>query len=112
MGVREVRSTTFGGMGMVWMLVVHGSLDIRKLAIFNRTLLGKWLLALWSGGNTCMKACIAFKYGVEWDKILHYTHLDVGIGSLIWCWHNHWRGDQPLRMSHLLLYNFQQIKTS
>ena len=43
MGVREVRSPTFGGMGMVCMLVVHGSLDIRKLAIFNQTLLGKWL---------------------------------------------------------------------
>ena len=58
-----------------------------------------------------MKACVALKYGIEWDKILQYTHLDVGIGSLIWCWHDHWCGDQPLRMSHLLLY-FQQIETS
>ena len=40
-----------------------------------------------------MKACIALKYGVEWDKILQYTHLDVGTGCLIWCWHDHWCGD-------------------
>ena len=40
-----------------------------------------------------------------WGRFLHYTHFDAGIGSLIRFWHKCWRGDQPLRVVFLVLYD-------
>ena len=105
-----------------------GSLGIRKLALLNKALLGKWIWRFASEKENLWKKVISVKYGQEslgwrtneanetfgvgvWKEILKETNwcwenikFKVGNGIKITFWTDHWYGIATLSQSFPQLY--------
>jgi hypothetical protein len=123
---------------MNWMRICtpikSGGIGVQSLIQFNRALLGKWLWlfamereALWRlvieakyesrRGGWCSKEVMG-TYGVGvwkhirrgWDKFSNFVRFDMGVGSKVSFWHDHWCGDRPLKLSYPALFSIAWCK--
>jgi hypothetical protein len=127
------RDFLWGGMGdehkfhlVNWQQVCspiqYGGLGIRKLSVFNKALLGKWLWRYAVERGALWRQVVDSKYGSQWggwcsnqvrephgvclwkfiragwDSFVSHTSFVVGDGSRIKFWHNSWCGDLPLQV--------------
>jgi hypothetical protein len=106
----------------------HGGLGVRKIAVFNKALLGKWLWRFGLEESRLWRRVIASKYGVNfggwhtrsiwgshgcglwrsinsgWSDFVPYVDLVVSTGDRILFWIDRWCGDRPLKDVFLDLY--------
>jgi hypothetical protein len=109
--------------------LAHGGLGVRKVEVFNRALLGKWLWKFGREDTHFWRWVIAAKYGLEWggwmssnprgthgcsvwkgilsgwDVFQHHVELVAGLGSRILFWHDSWCGDIPLKVMFPVLFS-------
>ena len=45
-----------------------------------------------------------------WDRFLQYIQFNVGSGSQLRFWQDHWYGDQPLRVAFPTLYDSSIVR--
>ena len=114
--------------------VEDGGLGIRRVGLFNQTLLGKWLWRFGKEGNRLWRQVIAAKYGETrggWcTRIVRGTHgcvmwksitegakkffgqivYNVGEGDRISFWHDPWCGSNPLKDLFPNLFTHSQSK--
>uniref|UniRef100_A0A2N9HCD7 Reverse transcriptase zinc-binding domain-containing protein n=1 Tax=Fagus sylvatica TaxID=28930 RepID=A0A2N9HCD7_FAGSY len=101
--------------------VNYGGLGVRKIAVFNKALLGKWLWRFGTEESKLWRRVIATKYGVNsggwstksargshgcglwrsinsgWVDFVAYVDFEVGIGDRIRFWIDRWCGERPLK---------------
>jgi hypothetical protein len=101
--------------------VNYGGLGVRKIALFNKALLGKWLWRFGIEESKLWRRVIATKYGVNsggwstksyrgshgcglwrsinsgWVDFVAYVDFEVGIGDRIRFWIDRWCGERPLK---------------
>ena len=106
----------------------NGGLGIRKLTIFNKALLGKWLWRFGVEETRLWRRVVALKFGEEWGgwssklgKGVHecglwrsiqkgwevfskYIRFEVGVGNRVKFWTDQWCGDLPLHLSFPVVY--------
>ena len=99
----------------------HGGLGVRKIAVFNKALLGKWLWRFGLEESRLWRRVIASKYGVNsggwttksirgshgcglwrsinsgWSDFVPYVEFVIGTGDRILFWSDRWCGDRPLK---------------
>uniref|UniRef100_A0A2N9EUT4 Uncharacterized protein n=1 Tax=Fagus sylvatica TaxID=28930 RepID=A0A2N9EUT4_FAGSY len=109
--------------------LAHGGLGVRKVEVFNRALLGKWLWKFGREETNLWRWVIVAKYGCEWGGWLsgnprgthgcslwkgilsgwanfhHQVKLVAGLGTRILFWHDHWCGDIPLKVRFPVLFS-------
>uniref|UniRef100_A0A2N9G8A9 Reverse transcriptase zinc-binding domain-containing protein n=1 Tax=Fagus sylvatica TaxID=28930 RepID=A0A2N9G8A9_FAGSY len=109
--------------------IAHGGLGVRKVEVFNRALLGKWLWKFGREETNLWRWVIVAKYGCEWggwmsgnprgthgcslwkgilsrwDIFHHHVKLVAGLGSRTLFWHDHWCGDIPLKVRFPVLFS-------
>ena len=107
-------------------------MGIRKMAIFNKALLGKWLWRYATEPMALWRRVIDSKYGSQWGSwcsnrgqgahgVSLWKHIRVGWevfsqfikfkvedGSLIRFWHDPWHGDHPLRDRFPVLFRLSR----
>ena len=103
-------------------------MGVRKIAIFNKALLGKWLWRFGTEESKLWRRVIATKYGINsggwstkrsrgshgcglwrsinsgWVDFVAYVDFEVGIGDRIHFWIDRWCGKHPLKDVFLDLY--------
>jgi hypothetical protein len=101
--------------------IVYGGLGVRKIAVFNKALLGKWLWRFGIEESHLWRRVIATKYGINsggwstkstrgshgcglwrsistgWLDFVQYVDFEVGVGDRIRFWIDRWCGDRPLK---------------
>jgi hypothetical protein len=106
-----------------------GGLGIKKLMVFNKAFLGKWLWRFGHEEHSLWRQVIDSKYGHKrggwcsekargsygvslwryirngWGSFSNFLSYKVGDGSHISFWHNVWCGIEPLRLSFPELYS-------
>ncbi|KAF5471044.1 hypothetical protein F2P56_011519 [Juglans regia] len=111
-----------------------GGLGIRKLRIFNKALLGKWLWQYHQEGDALWRSIIDIKYGSiwgdwysnavrgaygvgvwkfirnGWEDLLSNFIFEVGRGTRIRFWHDIWCGDVALENAFPSLYRIASDK--
>ena len=109
--------------------LAHGGLGVRKVEVFNRALLGKWLWKFSRDETHLWRRVIAAKYGLDWgawmsriprgthgcsvwkgifsgwDVFHHHLQLVVGLGTRTRFWHDNWCGDIPLKVMFPVLFS-------
>ena len=109
--------------------IQYGGLGIRRLSVFNKALLGKWLWRYAVESGALWRQVVDSKYGSQWggwcsnrvsephgvslwkgiragwDSFVRYTSFEVGDGSRIKFWHDSWCGDQPLKVQFPELFH-------
>ena len=109
--------------------IQYGGLGIRRLSVFNKALLGKWLWRYAVESGALWRQVVDSKYGsqwggwcsnwvsephgvglwkgirVGWDSFVRHTSFEVGDGSRIKFWHDSWCGDQPLKVQFPELFH-------
>ena len=109
--------------------LAQGGLGVRKVEVFNRALLGKWLWKFGREETHLWRWVIAAKYGLEWggrmtrnpkgthgcslwkgifsgwDFFNQHMKLVAGLGNRICFWQNNWCGDVPLKVMFRLLFS-------
>jgi hypothetical protein len=137
---RLQRNFLWGGLGdgfthhlVSWDTVcsplAHGGLGVRKVEVFNRALLGKWLWKFGREETQLWRRVIVAKYGLEfggwkssnprgthgcsvwrgilsgWDVFHQHLQLVAGLGSQVLFWHDNWCGDVPLKVLFPVLFS-------
>ena len=141
------RNFLWGGMGdgfkhhlVGWNTVcrplAHGGLGVRKVALMNRALLGKWMWRFGMEETHLWRRVIAEKYGVEgggwfsktpkgphgcglwkgimsgWDFFSQKVRMIAGRGNRILFWHDLWCGETPLKTLFPVLFSCSSNKTA
>ena len=123
------------GWDKVCVPMSNGGLQIRKLTMFNKALLGKWLWHFgvkeshlwrrvittkfgeeWGGGLlswagvfmivVCGEICM----GCGWEDFSQNTWFEIRVGNRVRFWHNCWCGVQPLQVTFPVLYEIAMNK--
>uniref|UniRef100_A0A7N2LLU4 Reverse transcriptase zinc-binding domain-containing protein n=1 Tax=Quercus lobata TaxID=97700 RepID=A0A7N2LLU4_QUELO len=106
----------------------------RKVRLFNEALLGKWLWRFGLEKDALWRQVIEVKYGYRWGgwcstsvsspygvgvqknisrgwpTFSRYILYDIGDGSRVKFWHDHWCGESPLVVSYPDLFRFCRNK--
>ena len=114
--------------------ISEGGLGIRKLRVFNQTLLGKWLWRYTHVREAWWRIVVDAKYGSKWGgwhsvnttrphgvELWRYisrgwrlfsshTRFDPGSGSKIRFWDDVWCGGTTLKEAYPGLYNISNAK--
>jgi hypothetical protein len=112
--------------------IQEGGLGIRKVAVFNKALLGKWLWMYATKPMALWRRVIDSKYGSQWGSwcsnrgqgahgVSLWKHIragwecfspfikfKLGDGSRIKFWHDSWHGDHPLQDSFPVLFRLSR----
>jgi hypothetical protein len=124
------------GWNTVCRPIANGGLGIRKVAVTNRALLGKWLWRFGREENHLWRRVIVAKYGLEgggWSSLkprgshgcglwkgimlgrdLFFQHIELvpGQGDRILFWHDSWCGMTPLKSLFLVLFSCSSDKSA
>jgi hypothetical protein len=101
--------------------LAQGGLGVRRVEVFNRALMGKWLWKFGREESHLWHRVIVAKYGLDcggwmtkkpvgthgcslwkgiflgWDLFNQQVELVAGLGNRIRFWHDKWCGDAPLK---------------
>jgi hypothetical protein len=114
--------------------IIEVGLGVQNLLMFNRALLGKWLLCFAYEREACWRMVVVIKYGSQWGgyysnevigsygaglwkfirrgwkEFFRYTRFKVGDDSKISFWHGVWCGEQPLKVAFPELYRIVYLR--
>jgi hypothetical protein len=112
--------------------IQEGGLGIRKVAVFNKALLGKWLWRYATEPMALWRRVIDSKYGSQWgdwcsnrgqgahgvslrkhiragwECFSQFIKFKLGDGSRIKFWHDSWHGDHPLWNRYPVLFRLSR----
>ena len=124
------------GWNIVCHLIASGGLGIRRVAVTNRTLLGKWMWRFGREETHLWRRVIVAKYGLEgggwssikpkgshgcglwkgimlgWDLFFQHVELVPGYGDMILFWHDTWCGVTPLKSLFPVLFSCSSNKSA
>uniref|UniRef100_A0A2N9H9H6 Reverse transcriptase zinc-binding domain-containing protein n=1 Tax=Fagus sylvatica TaxID=28930 RepID=A0A2N9H9H6_FAGSY len=123
----------------MWLLELRnfsGGLGVRKVEVFNRALLGKWLWKFGREDTHLWRRVIAAKYGLDcggwmtkkptgthgcslwkgifssWDFFNQQVELVAGLGIRIRFWYDNWCGEVPFKARFPLLFACSTSRTT